>query len=361
MANTHLDRIVRAQAEMVARDIDVLLLSLGADLPYLTGYEATPMERLTMLVLPARGEATLVIPELEAPRVEEGPFRLEPWKEIQDPVALIAGLIPQVETAAVGDQTWSIFLLRLIEQFPTTNFVSATSVTRPLRIRKDAEEVAALREAGAATDRVVARLADERFSGKTERQLSQRVSQMTIEEGHDLSSFWIVASGPNGASPHHEPGDRVMERGDLVVVDFGGKVRRYGSDCTRTFSIGPPSTEQAEVHEAVRQAQQAATASVKPGVSAESVDQVARRIITESGYGEYFIHRTGHGIGLETHEHPYLVTGNTEVLEPGMCFSVEPGIYLPGRFGVRLEDIVTVTETGVEPLNRADHSLMVVS
>jgi Xaa-Pro aminopeptidase len=152
-----------------------------------------------------------------------------------------------------------------------------------------------------------------------------------------------------------------MQQGDLVVVDFGGKVRRYGSDCTRTFSIGPPTQEQAEVHEAVRQAQAAATASVRPGVAAEAVDEVARRLITEAGYGEFFIHRTGHGIGLETHEHPYLVNGNSEVLEPGMCFSVEPGIYLPGRFGVRLEDIVTVTDDGVEPLNLADHSLMVVS
>ena len=360
MTRSYVQRVERAQAEMAARNIDVMLLSLGADLPYLTGYEATPMERLTMLVLPVTGEATLVIPELEAPRVIDGPFRLEPWKETQDPVALIAGLIPGVRTGAVGDQTWSVFLLRLIEQFPTTSFVSATPVTRPLRIRKDADEVAALREAGAATDRVVARLADERFSGKTEKQLSQHVSQMTIEEGHDLSSFWIVASGPNGASPHHEPGDRVMQLGDLVVVDFGGKVRRYGSDCTRTFSIGPPTSEQAEVHEAVRQAQAAATAFVQPGVAAQAVDEVARRLITESGYGDYFIHRTGHGIGLETHEHPYLVNGNSEVLEPGMCFSVEPGIYLPGRFGVRLEDIVTVTEDGVEPLNRADHSLMVV-
>jgi Xaa-Pro aminopeptidase len=355
------ERIVRVQAQMTHQGVDVLLLSLGADLPYLTGYEATPMERLTMLVLSVTGEATLVIPELEAPRVEDGPFRMEAWKETQDPVSLIAALIPGVRMAAIGDQTWSVFLLRLIEQFPTTNFVSATPITRPLRIRKDADEVAALREAAAATDRVVARLADERFSGRTERQLSQRVSQMTIEEGHDSSSFWIIASGPNGASPHHEPGDRVMQQGDLVVVDFGGKVRRYGSDCTRTFSIGPPTPEQAAVHEAVRQAQAAATASVRPGVAAEAVDEVARRLITGAGYGEFFIHRTGHGIGLETHEHPYLVNGNSEVLEPGMCFSVEPGIYLPDRFGVRLEDIVTVTEDGVEPLNLADHSLMVVS
>ncbi|HEX5671564.1 MAG TPA: Xaa-Pro peptidase family protein, partial [Acidimicrobiia bacterium] len=344
MAVDYPERIARAQAEMVASRVDVLLLSLGADLLYLTGYEATPTERLTMLVLPVIGEATLVIPELEAPRVAEGPFRLAAWKETQDPVAIIADLIPGVETAALGDQTWSVFLLRLMEQLSATRFVSATTITRPLRAIKEAAEIGALREAAHGVDRVVDRLRDAKFSGRTERDLARQVAAWTVEEGHDQAVFWIVASGANGASPHHEPTNRVIQQGDLVVVDFGGKVRRYGSDCTRTFSIGPPTSEQAEVHEAVRLAQAAAMASVRPGVTAESVDKAARSLITESGYGDYFIHRTGHGIGLETHEHPYLVNGNFELLEPGMCFSVEPGIYLPGRFGVRLEDIVTVTE-----------------
>ncbi|MEX0698512.1 MAG: M24 family metallopeptidase, partial [Acidimicrobiia bacterium] len=322
---------------------------------------ATPMERLTMLVLPITGEATLLVPQLEAPRVEEGPYRIRAWQETEDPVAIVADLAKGAATAAIGDQTWSFFLLWLMEQMPGTQFASATKVTRPLRIRKDASEIAALQEQAAPADRVVDRLKEEKFSDRSERDLSHRVIAMTVEEGHDVASFWIVAAGPNGASPHHEPGERVLKHGDLVVVDFGGKVRRYGSDCTRTFAIGTPSPEQVEVHRVVQDAQVTATAAVRPGVAAEAVDAAARKVIDDAGYGEYFIHRTGHGIGLETHEHPYLVNGNAELLEPGMCFSVEPGIYLPGRFGVRLEDIVTVTESGVEPLNRADHSLVVVS
>ena len=354
-------RIAQAQAEMARSVVDVLLLSVGADLPYLTGYEATPMERLTMLVLPITGEATLLVPQLEAPRVEEGPYRIRVWQETEDPLRLVADLVGLVGTAAVNDQLWSVFLLGLQERLPTTRFVSATSITRPLRVRKDADEVDALRAAGGAADRVVARLREERFAGRSELEMARLVAAMTVEEGHDQATFWIVASGPNGASPHHDPGNRVMEQGDLVVVDFGGKVRRYGSDCTRTFSVGSPSNEQVEVHAAVLVAQEAATAAVRPGVAAESIDNVARTVITEAGYGEYFIHRTGHGIGLDGHEHPYLVEGNSEPLDPGMCFSIEPGIYLPGKFGVRIEDIVTVTNDGVEALNKADRSLIEVA
>jgi Xaa-Pro aminopeptidase len=183
---------------------------------------------------------------------------------------------------------------------------------------------------------------------------------MTVEEGHDVAGVAIVASGPNGASPHHEPSDRVIVRGDVVVVDFGGRVGGYYSDITRTFVVGGSTAEQAKVHGLVREAQAAAASMVRPGVAAEAVDVAARIVIEDGGYGPFFIHRTGHGIGMEGHEHPYLVTGNDEKLEQGMCFSIEPGIYLPGRFGVRLEDIVVVTEDGVDPLNRADHSLLEV-
>ncbi|HEU4751099.1 MAG TPA: Xaa-Pro peptidase family protein [Acidimicrobiia bacterium] len=353
-------RITRARAEMEREGISVLLLSVGTDLPYLTGYEAMPLERLTMLVLPIEGGPVMIVPELEAPRVEHGSFELRPWRETEDPLRLVADLVGPVGTAAVNDQLWSVFLLGLLERLPTTRFVSATSITRPLRVRKDADEVDALRAAGGAADRVVARLREERFAGRSELEMARLVAAMTVEEGHDQATFWIVASGPNGASPHHDPGNRVMEQGDLVVVDFGGKVRRYGSDCTRTFSIGPPAQEQVEVHAAVMTAQQAATAAVRPGVAAELIDHVARKVIAETGYGEYFIHRTGHGIGLDAHEHPYLVEGNSERLEAGMCFSIEPGIYLPGRFGVRIEDIVAVTNEGVEALNKADRSLVEV-
>ncbi|HEY7564223.1 MAG TPA: Xaa-Pro peptidase family protein [Acidimicrobiia bacterium] len=354
-------RIAAARVLMEEAGADVLLLSIGADLPYFTGYQAMPLERLTMFVLRRDGDSVLVVPELEAPRVGAGPFELHPWSETEDPIAIVASLVGKAKRALIGDQTWSVFLLELQERLPQTEFVSATPLTRKLRIRKDEEEITRLRTAAAGLDRVVERLKDVRFSGRSERSLSQQVTAMTAEEDHDLPLFWIVASGPNSASPHHEPGARIIEPGDVVVVDFGGKHGGYCSDSTRTFSVGEPAARQVEVHGLVREAQQAAREAVRPGVAAADIDRVARRVITDGGYGARFIHRTGHGIGLEGHEHPYLVEGNEERLEPGMCFSIEPGIYLPGEFGVRIEDIVTVTATGVESLNNSDRSLIVVS
>lgn len=353
-------RIESARHLMTEAGVDLLLLSIGADLPYLTGYEAMPLERLTMLVLGNRGDPVMVVPELEAPRVASGPFDVRPWKEIEDPLGIVAHLAADARNAMLGDQTWSVFLLGLQERMPATVFRSATPLTRRLRIRKDPEEIARLRRAGAGVDRVVERLKTTHFNGRTERDLARQVTTMITEEDHDQALFWIVASGPNSASPHHEPGNRIIEKGDLVVVDFGGKHGGYCSDSTRTFSVGEPSAQQREVHEVVGRAQQAATGAVRPGARADEIDRVARQVIVDAGYGEHFIHRTGHGIGLDGHEHPYLVEGNGETLEPGMCFSVEPGIYLAGRFGVRLEDIVTVTDVGVEVLNNSDRSLMVV-
>ena len=183
---------------------------------------------------------------------------------------------------------------------------------------------------------------------------------MTREEGCETVDFAIVASGPNGASPHHEPDERVIGPGDSVVIDFGGTVHGYHSDTTRTFHVGEPTADYREVYEVVRQAQAAGADAVQPGVEAQAVDAVARDIITDAGYGDYFIHRLGHGIGLDGHEDPYLVSGNTQSLEPGMAFSIEPGIYLPGRFGVRIEDIVICTDEGVDRLNRSPRELIVV-
>ena len=353
-------RIRSAQALMVEQQAEVMLLSIGADLPYLTGYQAMPLERLTMLVVGVDSEPVLVVPQLEAPRVEPGPFALRPWGETEDPLAMVAEMCRGAGDVAIGDQTWSVFLLGLQAQLPTAAFRSATPITRTLRAKKDSREIEFLHRAATGADRVSAHLAGLKFSGHTEQEISRLVTRMTLEEDHDQALFWIVASGPNSASPHHEPTDRVIEPGDLVVVDFGGKHRGYCSDTTRTFSVGEPDAQQVEVHAAVRAAQEAATAAVAPGVRAEEIDQIARRTITDAGYGEYFIHRTGHGIGLEGHEHPYLVEGNSEKLEPGMCFSIEPGIYLPDRFGVRIEDIVTVTDVGVESLNQADRALVQV-
>lgn len=352
-------RITRARRGAAEAGIDGLLLSVGPDLPYLTGYEAMPLERVTMLVVTAT-DAVLVLPELEAPRVPEGPFEVRPYREVEDPVALIGGLVAGSAALAIGDQTWATFLLQLQEAVTRTRFVSAGRVMADLRMRKDPDEIDLLRRAAHATDRVAARLAETKMSGMTEAQLSNQVGRWTVEEGHDIDTFRIVASGPNGASPHHEPTDRLIEHGDMVVIDFGGKLGGYCSDTTRTFSVGEPGDLQSEVHEIVRRAQSEATGAVRPGATAAEIDAAARSVITEAGYGDYFIHRTGHGIGLDVHEEPYVVETNTAPVEPGMTFSIEPGIYLPGRFGVRIEDIVVVTETGVESLNRSQRSLATV-
>lgn len=346
---------------MSDQGVDCLLVSVGSDLPYLTGYTAMPLERLTMLVVRPDGDPTLVVPELEAPRVRPGPFRTVSWGETEDPIAIVAGLAGRPEVAAIGDQTWAVFLLDLFAHMTGTTFVPASTITNRLRVRKNPDEIAALREAAHAVDRVLARIPDElRFEGRTEAEVSRDVIDMTLEEGHDRAAFWIVAAGPNAASPHHEPGDRVMERGDAVVIDFGGVKDGYCSDVTRTFSIGPPSETLRRVHAVVLEANRAARAAVRPGVTAEAVDQAARMVIGEAGYGDRFIHRTGHGIGLDGHEHPYLVAGNAEAIEPGMAFSIEPGVYLPDRLGVRIEDICVATSDGVDVLNQADRSLLEV-
>jgi Xaa-Pro aminopeptidase len=352
--------------------VDVLLLSVGADLPYFTGYTAMPLERLTMLVLPRDGEATLVVPALEAPRVAERPeaFTTRPWAETEDPVAIVAELAgvpgaPRVPgaapaRAAIGDRTWATFVLGLQQALPQTTFLPASRVTSPLRAVKDDAEVDALRAAARVVDAVALAMRERPFAGRTEADISRELVDRMLEGGHERANFAIVASGPNAASPHHEPGDRVVEPGDSVVCDFGGTMAGYCSDITRTFVVGQPAGELADVYEVLFRAQEEAVRAARVGVSCEAVDAAARTVIAAAGYGDYFIHRTGHGIGLEEHEDPYLVSGNATRLAPGHAFSVEPGIYLPGRCGARIEDIVVATEVGPERLNEAPRELAVV-
>lgn len=355
----HAARLAAVRREMAARGVDCLLLSVGHDLPYLTGYRAMDLERLTVLVV--AGSATLVVPRLEAPRVPPGPFELRPWDEEEDPVAIVAGLAGSPEVAAVGERTWSVFLLSLQERLPGTRFVPAGAVTGNLRLRKGPQEVAALRRVAQAADRVLERLPGIGFGGRREIDVARDVVELMLEEGHDEALFHIVGSGPNAASPHHDAGKRVIHPGDAVVVDLGGRAGGYCSDVTRTFAVGEPDEELVRVHDVVRRAQEAALATIRPGVVAEAVDAAARGVIEAAGYGPFFIHRLGHGIGLEEHEPPYLVAGNRMPLEPGMAFSVEPGVYLPGRLGVRIEDIVVVTGDGADVLNGVGRGLVVVA
>ena len=353
----------RASAALRGRGLAALLLSPGSDLAYLSGYRIFGSERLTCLVLAADGTATLVVPTLESPRAKHAAPDLPQltWEETEDPYAKVASLVAGKGDVAVADQMWALFTLRLQKAMSGRGFQLASTITRELRMRKDRFELDALRAVSAEADRAFAKIVTREFSGKREREIGAELAALLKEQGHDEVTFTIVASGANGASPHHETGERRIGKGDAVVLDFGGTHAWYCSDITRTVHVGTPDPETVKVHDAVRRSQAAGYAAAETGAPAESVDAAARRVIEDAGYGKYFIHRTGHGIGLDGHEHPYLVSGNREKLEPGMAFSIEPGIYLPGRFGVRIEDVAIIGDAGTaEALNNADRSLALV-
>lgn len=358
------DRLDRVRKGMADLGVDVLLVSVGHDLPYLTGYQAMPLERLTMLVVPRDGDATMVIPRLEAPRVVEQPgvFGLRPWGETEDPTAIVAELVGGASSVAVGDQMWARFLVELLPQLPGASFRRAVDVVGPLRMVKDAAEIDALRAAGAAADRVADQLhgGEIPLVGRTEAQVSADLSERLIAEGHDKVNFAIVAAGANAASPHHHAGDRVIGRDEIVLCDFGGTMAGYCSDTTRCVVTGEVPAEIADAYAVLHEAQAASVAAAVVGTPCEDVDRAARDVIAAAGFGDQFIHRTGHGIGMEEHEDPYIVSGNRRPLEPGHAFSVEPGIYVARRWGMRLEDIVVATPAGPEALNTSDHSLVSV-
>lgn len=357
-------RMDRTRDALRVHGLDALLVTPGPDLRYLAGYDATPLERLTCLVVPADGEASLVVPRLERPAARASPaaaLHLLDWSETDDPYALVAGLLPGARRVAVDDHMWAAKLLRLRAAMPDTEQVAAGRLLSDLRMHKGSDEVSELRAAAAAIDRVHARIGEWLQAGRTEREVGRDIAQAILDEGHVKVDFVIVATGPNGASPHHEVSDRSIQAGDPVVVDIGGTTATgYCSDCTRMYCIGEPPARFADVFDVLHEAQRAAVRMVGPGVPAEAVDAAARRHITTAGFGAEFIHRTGHGIGLQTHEEPYIVEGNTIRLEPGMAFSVEPGIYLPGAFGARIEDIVVVTSLGVDVLNTRPTELAVL-
>ena len=346
------------------RGFDALLITPGADLRYLTGYHALPLERLTCLVLPVDGEPTLIVPTLErAAAVASGvTLPIAAWDETDDPFAVVADLVGSAATVGVDDHMWASRVFALRDALPGAEIVLGGAIVQELRIRKDADEAAALREAGAAIDRVHARMGEWLRPGRTEREVGADIERAILTE-HETCDFVIVGSGPNGASPHHEVSDRVIEAGDPVVVDIGGTMPSgYCSDCTRTYVAGgvQPPQEFLDQYDVLLRAQTAQRDHARPGVTAESVDAVGRDIIADAGYGDLFIHRTGHGIGQETHEEPYIVSGNTQVLDVGMAFSIEPGIYVEGRFGARIEDIAICTADGLEVLNNAPRDLIVL-
>jgi Xaa-Pro aminopeptidase len=368
------ERIARARAAAAEREVDALLIGVGADLVYLAGYAALPLERLTMLVVPAEGEATLLVPRLEVepargcPAAAAGAITVATWEETEDAVARVRDLLPApAARLGVSDRLWALHLLRLQAALPAATFEPASLTLRELRMVKDADEVTLLRLAAQAADLVIHEVAHGRLVGRTEADVAREIRERLVAEGHDRADFAIVGSGPNSASPHHAASERVIRAGEPIVFDIGGPLGGYGSDITRNVWVTGgdpargPDRSFLRLYGVLRAAQAEATHAVRPGVPAERIDMVARELISAAGYGSHFIHRTGHGIGLEEHEPPYIVTGNAEPLRPGMAFSVEPGIYLEGRYGARIEDIVVCTEDGPRVLNQAPHDLLVVT
>ncbi|WP_412517830.1 M24 family metallopeptidase [Actinomadura madurae] len=360
------ERVGLVREAVAKAGLGAVLLTPGPDLRYVTGYDAKQLERLTCLAVPAEGEPFLVVPRLEVPAAQASPagalgIELVPWDETEDPYALTAARLPRGRAkVAVADRMWAVMALRFRAALPDAEQVAAGPVLRGLRIRKSAAEVAALREAGAAIDRVHRRVPDLLEAGRTEREVGRDIADAIIAEGHAQVDFVIVGSGPNGANPHAELSDRAIRHGEPVVVDIGGTMPSgYCSDSTRNYCVGEPPAEYLAYYGVLEEAQRASSEAVRPGATPEAVDAAGRDIIAAAGYGEHFFHRTGHGIGLESHEDPYIVAGNREPLEPGMAFSIEPGIY-PGPHGARIEDIVVCTEDGHEPLNVTGRGLVIV-
>ncbi|GAB3127205.1 Xaa-Pro peptidase family protein [Tsukamurella serpentis] len=347
-----------------------LIITPGPDLAYLTGIVSQSFERLTALVVSENGFG-LVLPRLElailnhsaVPDLGTGGVEvtIADWVDGDDPYASVMDLLgtPAPSTVAIDDAMPALHLVPLLDR--GLRVALATGVLRRLRMIKDEAEIAQLRAAGAAIDRVHARVPQILRAGRTEREVAEEISAAIVEEGHTEAAFVIVGSGPHGADPHHEVSDRMIESGDVVVVDIGGPLPSgYNSDCTRTYSIGEPAPDVAAKYAELERAQQASVDAVRPGVSAQSIDAAGREVLESAGLGEYFVHRTGHGIGLSVHEEPYIVAGNDIPVEVGMAFSIEPGVYEKGRWGARIEDIVIVTENGCESVNNRPHGLTIV-
>ena len=361
-------RMTRAVDQAADAGLNGLLVAPGPDLLYLTGYMPVAItERLTLLVLDREAAPAMILPSLEHGDAEAATgtrgIALIDWSDGQDPYAAIAPALDPVGAYAISDTAWALQVLGLQRELPGLRLRSMSAVLPMLRAIKDGAEIARLAAAGAAADACFEALLGVRFAGRTENDVAADLARLLLDHGHSQVDFTVVGSGPNGANPHHEAGDRTIADGDMVVLDFGGLKDGYGSDTSRTVHVGrEPTDEEVKVHDLVRLAQQAGFEAVRPGASCQDVDRAAREVIAAGGYGDRFLHRTGHGIGTTTHEPPYMVEGETRPLQPGMCFSIEPGVYLAGRFGVRIEDIVVVGEDGHgRRLNRTDRRLRFVS
>jgi Xaa-Pro aminopeptidase len=358
-------RMGRGATQAAEAGLTGLLVAPGPDLLYFAGYMPVAItERITLLVIPADGKPAMIAPILERPDAEASPgapaVTIHDWTDGSDPYEATAALLDPGGHYAISDSAWAMHLLGLQAELPGSRYSSMTEALPLLRAVKGHKELDRLAAAGAAADASFEEIRKVRFAGRPESEIAADLAALLRKHGHSQVDFTVIGSGPNGANPHHEMSERVIQEGDMVVLDFGGLKDGYGSDTTRTVHVGEPTDDEREVFEIVRRAQQTAFEAVRPGIACQEIDRAARKVISDAGYGEYFIHRVGHGIGLTTHEPPYMVEGEEHLMQPGMCFSIEPGIYLPDKLGVRIEDIVTVTEDGGRRLNNTPHEMRIV-
>lgn len=358
-------RVNRAQSVMQARGVDFLFVSPSSDLVYFFDVAAHASERLLLLIIPQRGKSQLVIANFERTHADgkEDLVELHTWEEHERPLDLVREIVAGVRSPsiAVCDQMRAGFLVGMLEVLPDANFSNGTGIIRELRMVKDESEIERLKRAAAMADAAWDEfVSTARLVGKTEREAAGELATLRAQHGLEVTGIGICASGPNSAKPHHRTGERRIQPGDSVVFDFGGKYEHYTADVTRTVHIGPPSDEYRRAYQTVLEANEAAVPHYRPNVACQDVDQAARTVIEAAGYGEYFSHRLGHGLGLDGHEEPYLVKGNTLPLRAGMVFSDEPGIYIPGQFGIRVEDSVVVREGGGEKINHCRRDLVVM-
>ncbi len=356
------ERIARLQAELRTNNIDLVAVGPTANMRYLAGYASHPDERLCLLLI-TQESVKAVVPSLNAEDwVAHSDIPPITWADSDGPDrALAAALSPaaRIERLAVDGAMRADFLLAVLEEARPESSAPADSLIAPLRARKSAAEIEILQRSAILADQATQAVMDACAPGVTEAELTWVAETAFRQGGADKVEFTLIAAGPNGAFPHHHSGPRKLQKGDAIIIDIGASLEDYKSDITRMVFLGEPTAEFLAAYDAVKAANAAGRAAVKPDVAAQEVDRATRAVLVSQGLGEHFIHRTGHGLGLEVHESPWIMEGNAAPLAEGMVFSVEPGIYLPGHYGIRIEDIVVVTDSGVRTLTGFDHELVV--
>ncbi|MGD0876946.1 MAG: Xaa-Pro peptidase family protein [Anaerolineales bacterium] len=354
-------RLAHLSTSIRTANLDALALNPGPSLVYLTGLHFHLMERPTVAFFTADGVPVLVLPELEMLKLKDLPFEINAFPYGEDPaewdqVFREAGRSLRLDGKRIGIEPLHMRIMELNKVkviAGETECPDATQVVGQLRLCKDADEVAAMRAAVNVAQAALEATIPSIKVGETEKEIAAElvVNLLRLGSQSDMPFDPIVSSGPNSANPHSVPSDRKLRSGDLLVVDWGAAVDGYFSDLTRTFAVGKVDEDLRKIHQVVLEANAAGRAAVQPGLACDQVDGAARAVIEKAGYGQYFTHRTGHGIGMEPHEDPYIRSGNMQLLEPGMTFTIEPGIYLPGRNGVRIEDNMVITKNGAECLS----------